>query len=83
MEKLKQTKFYLCCCQQTTNIINNINKHHQGGYVANVSLKNNNYKVLHYKVANVEPSESETEILSILECVGIDDWYIELADIPG
>lgn len=68
LEILKQTKFNRGCWQQATNIINSINKHHQWGYVVNVSLKSN-HTVLYYKVANLEPSESETEILSILECV--------------
>ena len=65
-------------------------KHHQqyqqtspGGLCSQTFLLKSNKKVLNYKVANVEPSESETEMLSILECVGIHGWYIELADIPG
>ena len=40
-------------------------------------LLKSNYKVLHFKVANIEPSEPETEILSMLEYVGIHSWYIE------
>jgi len=36
----------------------------RGGLCSQTFLLKNNYKVLYYKVANVEPSESETEILS-------------------
>ena len=54
-----------------------------GGLCSQTFLLKSNDKVLNYKVANVEPSESETEMLSILECVGIHGWNIELADIPG
>lgn len=42
-----------------------------------------NYKVLNYKVVNVELFEFEIEMLFILECVGIYGWYIELVDIFG
>ena len=42
-----------------------------GGVCSQTFLLKSNYKVLNYKVANIEPSEPETEILSTLEYVGI------------
>ena len=63
-----KTDKILWCCQQATTIINSINKHHQEGYVA----RRFSWKQL-----------LRTEMLSVLECVGIHSWNIELADING
>ena len=74
LEQLKQTKFCAAVSRLQTS---------PGGLCSQTFLLKSNSKALNYKVANVEPSESETEMFSILECVGIHSWNTELPDIPG
>ena len=59
LEKIKTDKFFCVAVSslQTSTV----------GFCSQKCLLRNNYKVLYYKAANVEPSESETEILSTLE----------------